>query len=345
LDGWVTVIEFELQPPLAYFYCSPDTPTAGEPVHFYAYSSYDPDGYIVSYKWDFGDGSSGSGVTAAHIYSAGGTYTAALTVTDNNGLNSTKAIDITVLWTTISVQAEVGSIHFRGEMAEFYILVSSLGNPIDVTINATLYFSGTVYADLSTSAEHVSLGLYRIAYTIPVNAQPGTYVLVVNANYLTLNGISLESFLLSPTLTGWNAQLTSINGTVATIKTDLGLVKVDINSINAKLTAFNVTVATIQTDIGEITTDIANIQLKIASINGTTATIQTTLGSFSGQITSIEGNIATIKTDMGTVKTNLPEGLMGAQSADATPLYIIMATVLLVSIGTMLLTFFRRKKP
>lgn len=46
---------------------------------------YDPDGSIVSYQWDFGDGSTGTGENASHTYIADGTYTATLTVTDNDG--------------------------------------------------------------------------------------------------------------------------------------------------------------------------------------------------------------------------------------------------------------------
>jgi serine protease len=44
---------------------------------------------IVSRSWDFGDGSSGSGLTAPHAYAANGTYTAILTVTDAAGQTST----------------------------------------------------------------------------------------------------------------------------------------------------------------------------------------------------------------------------------------------------------------
>lgn len=61
-----------------------------------AHSSYDPDGTIVSYSWDFGDGSQlGSGVTTSHVYSDTGTYTVILTVEDNLGATDmeTKVID------------------------------------------------------------------------------------------------------------------------------------------------------------------------------------------------------------------------------------------------------------
>jgi PKD repeat protein len=52
-------------------------------------SASSDDGTIVSYDWDFGDGSNGSGVTASHTYAAGATYTVALTVTDDGGLSDT----------------------------------------------------------------------------------------------------------------------------------------------------------------------------------------------------------------------------------------------------------------
>jgi PKD repeat protein len=42
-------------------------------------------GTIVSYAWDFGDGTTGTGATTTHTYSAPGTYFATLTVTDSNG--------------------------------------------------------------------------------------------------------------------------------------------------------------------------------------------------------------------------------------------------------------------
>ena len=50
-----------------------------------ATASSDPDGSITGYAWNFGDGLTGTGVTATHAYAAPGTYTVTLTVTDNRG--------------------------------------------------------------------------------------------------------------------------------------------------------------------------------------------------------------------------------------------------------------------
>lgn len=47
--------------------------------------STDPDGRIVAYAWDFGDGATGDGVSATHTYSASGSVTITLTVTDDDG--------------------------------------------------------------------------------------------------------------------------------------------------------------------------------------------------------------------------------------------------------------------
>lgn len=60
-----------------------------------ASASTDPDGTIASYRWDFGDGSTGTGQVASHTYAAAGSYTVSLTVTDNSGQLSTATKTVT----------------------------------------------------------------------------------------------------------------------------------------------------------------------------------------------------------------------------------------------------------
>jgi len=330
--------------PIVSFSCSPLDPYVGEKVSFDGSSSYDPDGTIVNYLWSFGDGDTASGATTTHVYAAGGTFMVALTAIDNEGLESTATANVTVARTTLEISVEVGSIYFRGEVAEFYVLVSSLGNPVDAEITAVLHHGGTIYKDLSSEVAHVGTGLYRIPYTVPADAFPGTYALVVEVNYLTLRGVALESFLLSSTLTGWNPLLVAVNGTLGTLKTDTGLIKVQLDAINAKLVGLEGNTATISSTIGTITADVASIQLEITSIDGTTVTIQTALGTIEGTITSIEGDVATIKTDIGTTKANLPSAWTVAQLQTTTPLYVVIILVLVIAIVTIILTLFRRKK-
>lgn len=54
----------------------------GEIVAFNGSSSSDPDGNILTYLWDFGDGQTGSGANAMHTYNTAGNYAVSLTVSD-----------------------------------------------------------------------------------------------------------------------------------------------------------------------------------------------------------------------------------------------------------------------
>lgn len=67
-----------------------------ELVEFNGSGSYDPDGEIVAYLWDFGDGSNATGSSVAHRYALGGTYLVTLTVTDNHSATGADTCTITV---------------------------------------------------------------------------------------------------------------------------------------------------------------------------------------------------------------------------------------------------------
>ena len=59
-------------------------------------ASTDSDGTVESYAWDFGDGSTGTGVMAEHSYATADTYTVTLTVTDDQGATATATREVTV---------------------------------------------------------------------------------------------------------------------------------------------------------------------------------------------------------------------------------------------------------
>jgi PKD repeat protein len=90
-------IDKTLKAPIASFTVSKTTAMVYETITFNASLSYDPDGTIVSYEWDFGDNTTANGTTVSHAYTKAGTYIVTLTVTDNDGNKATQSIAITVL--------------------------------------------------------------------------------------------------------------------------------------------------------------------------------------------------------------------------------------------------------
>ncbi|HXH07533.1 MAG TPA: PKD domain-containing protein [Vicinamibacterales bacterium] len=83
--------------PTASFVFSPEEPAAGQTVYFNAEASTAGSGRtIVSYSWDFGDGTRGTGVTTQHIFSAPGNYRVTLTVTDDLGNTGTVTVTVEV---------------------------------------------------------------------------------------------------------------------------------------------------------------------------------------------------------------------------------------------------------
>ena len=78
VQGWV-----EMTPPLQPFAYSIE----GYTITADASAVTVPEGNIVSYAWDWGDATTGSGITATHTYAAEGTYMVHLIVTNDSGLN------------------------------------------------------------------------------------------------------------------------------------------------------------------------------------------------------------------------------------------------------------------
>jgi PKD repeat protein len=72
--------------PVANFSWSPSVPEVGELVTFDASASMPIGGEIISYEWDFGDGSRASGKIVTHKYASIGTFIVTLNVTDSEGL-------------------------------------------------------------------------------------------------------------------------------------------------------------------------------------------------------------------------------------------------------------------
>ena len=96
------------QPPTAHI-AGLASAVCGELLTFDATASSDADGAVMSYAWEFGDQSSGTGARAPHRYSWPGAYVVGLTVTDDDGATAS---------TTANVQLSAAATVFWRNMAD-----------------------------------------------------------------------------------------------------------------------------------------------------------------------------------------------------------------------------------
>jgi len=90
-----TSLSLAQQPPVAII-SAPDTALTNQTVTFDASQSYDPNGTILNYTWDFGDGTTGYGKVVNHSYTKPGNYTITLTILDNENLSNSTSKQIEV---------------------------------------------------------------------------------------------------------------------------------------------------------------------------------------------------------------------------------------------------------
>ncbi len=180
------------------------------------------------------------------------------------------------------------------------------------------------YIDLDDPNYYTEMGWeYMSAYYLPGDIAPVAYACFT---------VDLTGDLISEQLASMNAMLVSINGSMATVATDLGQMALDIANLDARITAINDTVATISTNVGTIQTSLSSIGTTVTSISNGVATIQTSLGTLNGTVTSMNGDIATIKTDLGTVKANVAS-VKGFLPVDMTPVWIAVVLSLIAAIA------------
>jgi PKD repeat protein len=113
--------------------------TVGVPVTFNASGSSDPDGYIVAFAWDFGDGSPpGNGELPTHTYDAEGTYSVVLTATDDRG-----AVDFNGTDAVIAAVGGPSAAEGSGSVPP----TADAGGPYTGSITTPVEFDGTDSSD------------------------------------------------------------------------------------------------------------------------------------------------------------------------------------------------------
>jgi alpha-tubulin suppressor-like RCC1 family protein len=144
-------------PPVASFSIAA-TGAAGDPSAFDASASTDPQGQMLTYHWDFGNGSSGGSALIAQIYTAAGSYMVTLMVTNEAGLSdqATAPISIAAAPAPTATDAVVTGL-----------VMNAAGEPLSGATVAVIGGgpSGTTDADGAFSVSGVAVGV-PVVFTV-----------------------------------------------------------------------------------------------------------------------------------------------------------------------------------
>ena len=156
--------------PVATFSVSADSGVSPLSVEFDASDATDSDGTIVSYAWDFGDGTTASGVTVAHTYATIGTFTARLTVTDDDGLTGSHTHDILTTGDS-GEQAPVATFSVSADSGEIPLIIdfdASGATDSDGTIvsYAWDFGDGTTASGVRAAHTYATIGTFTARLTV-----------------------------------------------------------------------------------------------------------------------------------------------------------------------------------
>ena len=236
--------EFDKGSPVPSFTATPNPANINIDINFDASASTD-DGTITSYDWIFGDGNTGTGVTTTHSYNQAGSYTAQLTVTDNDGntaivskliIVNNKNVIPTPSFTASPNPVDVG--------ANIIFNASASSDDGNITTYAWNFGDGNTANGVSTTYSFTQAGSFTVKLTVTDNdGNKASTSKLITVNNVIAPVIPTASFTVTPNPVSvganiiFNASASSDDGTITSYEWNFG----DGNTANGVTTTYSYT--------------------------------------------------------------------------------------------------------
>ena len=338
-----TAVTLQDRPPVASFTSTPSSAPTGSGITFDGTASHDTDGTVVSYSWDFGDQTTGTGSIATHSYTYAKTYTVTLTVTDNGGVTGSTTSQVTI--TDRPPVVSFTPSPTTANTSQTITLTISSFDP-DGTISTTRVDWGDtitqLYSGAITSATHsyssTGSSTSKI-FTIIVTATDNNASYTSASSQVTINDrVPVPSFNPSSTslVTGQNVTLTILatdpDGSVTALKVGWGDGNIDTLSgtatsdthsyVSTGASTSKIFTITVNATDNSGSTGISSSQVTVSDRPPVIVTFTASPASVStGQIVTVsivssdpDGTISTTKVDWG---DGTIENIPGAPPTDS----------------------------
>ena len=276
---WLPIQQIANQAPVASNIATPISGDAPLTVDFDGSLSSDDNDDIVSYSWDFGDGSFASGTTTTHVYINAGMYTAALTVTDGEGLIDTATVVIEV----VALPVPVTGVTLEPTITTLVIgentTLTATVLPLDATDSSVVWISSDdliATVDSNGLVTAIAVGSATITVTTIDGGLTASSVITVNATPTSVTGVTLEPTITTlvigenKTLTATVLPLDATDSSVVWSSSDDLIATVDSNGLVTAIAVGSATITVTTIDGGFTASSAITVNATPTSVTGVT---------------------------------------------------------------------------
>jgi PKD repeat protein len=166
--GWMLLDYFKIGGvgPTGSFTITPTLPGIADTVVFDASKMIDPNGTIVNYSWNFGDGTTDKGMIVKHQYIDKGYYSAQLTATDNDGNEARKSMTIQVVNGNPVAMFSYSQVNYTTSVQFTNLSLDENGS---ITTSEWDFGDGAISDETSPKHTYANYGNYLVKLTVTDN--------------------------------------------------------------------------------------------------------------------------------------------------------------------------------